>query len=311
MVTIDSDEIMVVALKAGQNPFQFVMAMLKSGRIKEAIPLLESLDRSTPGDVDILYNLGIAYSELGQFDEAVIRLKQAVQANPKHVHSWVGIGVAYQRMRQPAQAAEALRRAVDLNPDDGYAQRNLGAILCGEGKFAEALPHLRIAHQRLPDDPPAIYGYAQVLEELGGDEQLGHADELYREVIQRFSTAPIAERARTARTRIGQRNMRAQAPGGIRPDVVMYIASALNTFKEQGPERRQAIAIEVAMLGRQGLDINNPDQKYTLKTLPGKFSGLHLLAIMYAGFRQIDPTVDAGVDFAKEYAMAESIQGKA
>ena len=30
------------------------------------------------------------------------------------------------------------------------------------------------------------------------------------------------------------------------------------------------------MLGRTGLDINDPTDKYTLKALPGKFSGLHL-----------------------------------
>jgi tetratricopeptide (TPR) repeat protein len=143
LVTVDNDEIMVVALKAGQDPFQFALSMLQSGRIKDAIPLLENLDRSTPGDIEILYNLGIAYSELGQYDEAIIRLKQAVQANPQHVHSWVGIGVAYQRMGKPAQAAEALRSAVDLNPKDGYAQRNLGAVLCMEGR--RKLPHLHCA----------------------------------------------------------------------------------------------------------------------------------------------------------------------
>jgi len=34
------------------------------------------------------------------------------------------------------------------------------------------------------------------------------------------------------------------------------------------------------MLGRNGLHINDPTDKYTLKALPGKFSGLHLLAVM-------------------------------
>jgi hypothetical protein len=53
------------------------------------------------------------------------------------------------------------------------------------------------------------------------------------------------------------------------------------------------------MLGRSGLDINDPDEKYSLKSLPGKFSGLHLLAIMYTAFRQIDPTMDTGADFAR------------
>ncbi len=56
------------------------------------------------------------------------------------------------------------------------------------------------------------------------------------------------------------------------------------------------------------MDINDPDEKYSLKALPGKFSGLHLLAIMYAAFQQIDPTMDTGVDFAAEYKAATEMQ---
>jgi hypothetical protein len=32
---------------------------------------------------------------------------------------------------------------------------------------------------------------------------------------------------------------------------------------------------------------------------------LHLLAIMYAAFQQIDPSADLGADFSKEYAVAK------
>jgi hypothetical protein len=49
-------------------------------------------------------------------------------------------------------------------------------------------------------------------------------------------------------------------------------------------------------------------EKYTLKALPGKFSGLHLLAIMYTAFRQIDPTMDTGADFSAEYQAALQMQ---
>ena len=57
---------------------------------------------------------------------------------------------------------------------------------------------------------------------------------------------------------------------------MMYIAGALQTFKKLGPQKRQMIALEIAVLGRAGLDINDSTDKYTLKSLPGKFSGLHL-----------------------------------
>jgi 16S rRNA G966 N2-methylase RsmD len=46
---------------------------------------------------------------------------------------------------------------------------------------------------------------------------------------------------------------------------------------------------------------NDPEQKYALRTLPGKYSGLHLLALMYTAFKQIDPTVNSGANFDAEY----------
>lgn len=62
------------------------------------------------------------------------------------------------------------------------------------------------------------------------------------------------------------------------------------------------IALEIAVLGRTGLGINVSTDKYTLKSLPGSFSELHLLAIM------IDPTMDTGADFAVEYESALKMQ---
>ena len=120
--------------------------------------------------------------------------------------------------------------------------------------------------------------------------------------------SPMVEQAEKARTAFAQK--RSRLVGGFQPDVMMYIASALQTFKKGGEKQRQAIALEIAMLGRTGLDINDPTDKYTLKALTGKFSGLHLLAIMYTAFRQIDPTMDTGADFAAEYQAAAEMQSK-
>jgi hypothetical protein len=90
----------------------------------------------------------------------------------------------------------------------------------------------------------------------------------------------------------------------MRLDVVAYLTDALKTFAKVGPAKMRTIGVEVAMLGRSGLDINNPAKKYKLKNLPGEFSGLHLLAIMYAAFQQIDPSADLGADFSAEYKLA-------
>ena len=103
MVTVDDKEITVMAFPAEATALEFVLPMLKSGRIAEAVPYLESLTHSAPASAEVLYNLGIAYSELGQYDEAIIRLKRAVQIEPGHAHAWVGIGSQSERWLHAAK----------------------------------------------------------------------------------------------------------------------------------------------------------------------------------------------------------------
>ena len=258
----------------------------------------------SPNNVQVLYNLGVAYSEVGEFDEAIIRLKRAVKLDPLHAHAWTAIGVAYQRIGKREQAIEPLEMAVKADPSDGYARRNLGAVLLSEGKSQAALDHLREARKALPHDAQTTFGLAAALEEVGGEDNLEEADELYIVVIERFPASPVAEQARQARTQLAHNTMRQAVSGGVRPDVVMYIAQALRTFAEVGPAKRQQIALEIALKGQSGLDINDPEQKYSLKCLPGSFSGMHLVSIMYTAFKQIDPTMDSGVDLHAEYIAA-------
>ena len=301
IVTVDDKEIRVLSFAKGADPMQFVQGMLESGQIKEALPFLEALAEARKDDANVLYDLGIAYSELGRYEDAVMRLKMSVALAPSHSNAWVGIGVAYTRLKRAKDAKEALKKAIELDPANGYAHRNFGAVLGNEGDYEGALPHLREALHQLPEDPQAMFGLAHALEKL---DDMNEADRIYRNLIDRFPASPVAEMAREARTRIAQKNLRSNAPGGFRPDVMMYIASALDTFDKLGPKKRQEIAFEIGLLGQRGLDINDPEQKYALRTLPGKYSGLHLLALMYTAFKQIDPTMNSGADFDAEYKMA-------
>lgn len=308
VVAVDDNDISVLVLPSESDPLEFVMTMLQSGRIAEAVPYLETLAKTSPDNVQVLYNLGIAYSELRQFDEAIIRLKRAVQLDPTHAHAWTGIGVAYQRMGKSEQALEPMQKAVEADPSDGYARRNLGAMLLGSGKHQDALEHLRVARRTIPHDPQAIYGLASALEAIGGEVNEEEADELYLILIQKYPGSQVAELAREARTKLAHKSMRSKVGGGLRPDVVMYLAGALETFAKAGPDKSRQITIEVAMKGQEGLDINDPAQKYTLKTLPGQFSGMQLVSIMYAGIKALDPNMDAGIDLSAEYEAAKAMQ---
>jgi len=75
------------------------------------------------------------------------------------------------------------------------------------------------------------------------------------------------------------------------------------------PNEIRNLGFEVALLGMNGLDINDPTEKYGLKAIPGTFSGLHLLSIMYAVFKQFSPNDDVGIDLSKEYEAATQLNG--
>jgi hypothetical protein len=70
-------------------------------------------------------------------------------------------------------------------------------------------------------------------------------------------------------------------------------------------EKVREIAYEIGLLGRDGLDYASPDQKYTLKSLPGEeFSGLNLMCLMYAGFKRIAPEHDLQMDLHEPFLIA-------
>jgi hypothetical protein len=87
----------------------------------------------------------------------------------------------------------------------------------------------------------------------------------------------------------------------------MYCLGALRKFDKMPLEEVKRIGFEIAVLGQRGLDTNNPDQKYTLKSLPGTFSGLHLVCLMYVAFKQISPQQSIGFDLSREYEVARSL----
>lgn len=89
------------------------------------------------------------------------------------------------------------------------------------------------------------------------------------------------------------------------PAAIMYCLSALQRFDGMDKEDIRRIVAEIALLGQSGLDYSSPDKKYTLHTISGElFSGLQLMSLMYVGLKDIEPTVDSGMDLEHAYQAA-------
>lgn len=147
-------------------------------------------------------------------------------------------------------------------------------------------------------------GLGQALEEI---DRVEDADEQYVKAIEIGGPQQLVDLVLDRRTAIAQKTMRDR--GDFRPDVMMYITGALKKFANRSIKDVQAIGVEIAILGQNGLDINDPDQKYSLRSLPGKYSGLHLYSIMYTAFKQFALHKDVGIDFSKEYEATIATHG--
>ena len=275
---------------------------LARGEFGVAIPLLKALIAAEPGNAPLLYNLGMVYSDQGRLEEAKVLLRQAASLNPDNAQIVVAIGVAYARAGDLAAAVETLDRATKIDPEDPFAHQNLGACLLKQGEAERAADHFRRSLRRDPGNLRSRFGLAQSLETLG---RLHDADEVYQEIIKEAAHTPVGEWSKEGRTRIAHALLR--KGGDDRPDVLMYCLGALERFEGMSRQEIQAIGQEIAILGMKGLDINDPSKKYTLRLLPGEFSGLHLVSIMYVAYQQFAPDMDVGIDLAREYAAAREL----
>jgi tetratricopeptide (TPR) repeat protein len=282
---------------------QHALKLLSRGDYQSAEPLLRMLQARNPDDAELLYNLGIMLSDQRKLDEAIPMLERLVEIDPQSSNGWTALGVAYSRNREMEKSEQALRRALGIDPENAYALRNLGALQ-QQSAPELALAGLEKAARMMPNDQQTQYAYAQCLIDLGQNEE---ADPILQRVIEMDSLSDIAELARTARRKMAHETMRDDVGGGLRMDAVFYCLDGLKKFRELGDAKMRAVVYEIAVLGRSGLDIHNPAQKYTLKSLPGAFSGMHLVCLMYTGSRMIEPGLDSGIDFSREYEEAEEL----
>lgn len=123
-------------------------------------------------------------------------------------------------------------------------------------------------------------------------------------VIRLDPSSGIAELAEKRLSKLDQDTFRSRTPGLERPDAFMYLLSAIEKFDSVSPQEVQKIGFEIDTLGMNVFDVNDADQKCQLRSLPGRYSGLHMVSLMYAAFKIVAPEQDVGFDLSKEYELA-------
>lgn len=283
--------------------FEQAIKLIQVGRLDEARIYLEELLRNEPTRVDLLYNLGMCYTELGEPKKGIELLHQCIQFDSAHSNAYVALGFAYLKDGDLTKAKEYSLKALSIDPNNSYAFKNLGGIFGKEGDNVKALYYLMKSNEITPQDPQTVYGLALTYQALG---DLEWANKYFSDILEMQAPEFLKDMAKDSMREIAVQELKSRGP---RMDVVFYLLDAIKMFKDMPLQEIQNITFEIAMLGQYGLSINDPSEKHVLKSLPGEFTALHLSCIMYAGLKRIKPELDVGIDLSEEYKQASKLFG--
>jgi tetratricopeptide (TPR) repeat protein len=275
------------------------LKLIQAGRLDEARIYLEELLRDDPQNTDLLCDMGLCYVNLGQLDKGIELLHRCIQLVPNHSQAYAALGLGYQRKGDLQKAKEYTMRALAAYSDNSIALKNLGAIFGKEGDSLKALYYLRRSFEIEPEDPQTVYGLAFAYKEL---KDIDNAEMYFKKVLEMDAPGELHGLARNGLREIAAQEFKAT---GLRMDAVFYLLDAMKTFRDKSFQEIQEVTFEIGMLGKYGLDINDHSAQHVLRSLPGVFTALNLICIMYVGFKQIQPEMDLGIDLSQEYEMAE------
>lgn len=101
-------------------------ALMRQGRVGEAVRQLEQAARLRPHEAQIFSSLAAALTVQGRFDDALQCARRAARLAPKSPDTLGMYGAALAQAGWPAQAQEVLEKATGLAPDHRHAWANLG-----------------------------------------------------------------------------------------------------------------------------------------------------------------------------------------
>jgi tetratricopeptide (TPR) repeat protein len=119
--------------------FEQALEFLKRQQFEKAKEILEELLKEDPTSIDILYNLGMCYTELGDPETAIKMLAECVRYSPHYSNAYVAIGFAHSELGHFEEAKMFFSKALEIDPYNSYALRNLGGIYGKEGNHHKAI----------------------------------------------------------------------------------------------------------------------------------------------------------------------------
>jgi tetratricopeptide (TPR) repeat protein len=145
-------------------------ALVRMSRGREARPIVESLLRASPEDVDVLVLAATACAEAGDPGAALTHLEVARRVAPMRADVQQTIGDIARSLGDNERAIGAYRHALELDPAFAMVRYKLSQVLEGKGLLREAEQELRAAIDAVPTFGEATLALATLVRKTGDPE---------------------------------------------------------------------------------------------------------------------------------------------
>jgi len=140
------------------------LALAAAGKISEAISQFQQAVRLKPDGAEAYYNLGITLGSKGQYDEAIRQFEEAIRLKPGDAEARNNLGVTLIKNGKVDEAISQYQEAIRLEPDSALAHNNLGLALAAKSQIDEAISQFREALRLKPDYAEAQNNLARALQ---------------------------------------------------------------------------------------------------------------------------------------------------
>jgi tetratricopeptide (TPR) repeat protein len=172
---LEEIELAVAAKRTRPRELYAATLRAKAGDFDGAVAYLEGLLLKDPDDDELLFNLGVIFSEAKRTREALEYMERAIEENPENASALNYVGYTWAEQGDNLdQAEDYIVRALDLRPDDGFILDSLGWVyymrarpLFDTGRKEEAKKYLDRALKELLRAQELTGGDPVVSEHLG------------------------------------------------------------------------------------------------------------------------------------------------
>jgi tetratricopeptide (TPR) repeat protein len=156
-------------------------ALFQKGRVDEAIVHDREALRIWPDSAEAHFNLGLAIFQKGKVDEAIVQFQGALKIKPGYAAAHYALANALRQRGKVDEAISHYQRALHIKPDFAEAHNNLGTALRQKGRVDEAIAHYQEALEMMPENESVHVNLANAFLQKG---RVGQAIGHYQRALQ-------------------------------------------------------------------------------------------------------------------------------